>query len=760
MRYLTADNGPLPYFPARLGWPVQGKSKGGSEDVRVSPRQYEAWRESFAVEPQSWQERSETAAFAELRRGGAGPQVILGEPGAGKTRLLEEWASRWWTDGCSSVAFGMRLAVLIPLRLVAVSNGMVTPYRSGDDGEGALADGLWRLAGSPAGSPISGRFALPQRRGQARLFSPVWLLDGLDELPCEFPLADWLRAFAMLPGDVVITCRTAVWQAERSLAGATGSWHVETVMPLRSAIDRAAFLRPGLGIEADRLAAQLSRHAALSPLASNPLLLDLAALLWREDPGLLPASRVEFYRRAVAVLWKRKVPVALRDRTGDRDRVLEILAVRMGLKPEAGKQTLVDTAYEVAHADAATLLDGLRATGLLRFDDGRETVSFLHLSFQEYYLSAALMRGGVLTPVEQHWEDPRYEEVLALLLARLTADGHPDEATRGLAWLIKRSWHYSKKRQLRCRAGRSPLRVALHLLARSGLPIETQRQLRLRLDEEVGQGTLRALAAAADPSMPAAMLERLAGDPDAGVRQSAAQNSSLPVAALERLAGDPDTGMRRRLAQNPSLPAAALGRLAGDPDEWVRRFATLNPSLPAAALERLAGDPDAGVRQGVVGNPSLPAAALERLVDDPDAWVRREAAGNRSLPAAALERLARDPDAGVRRSAVGNPSLPAAALERLAGDSDVGVRQSAAGNPSMPVAALERLAGDCKRWVREAAAGNPSMPAAALERLAAHPDTVVRRSAALNPNMLFESLPTKRPVLWRLWRWLQRIRGL
>ena len=759
MRDHTAVNDPSPYFPARLGRPVQGRSKGDREDGRVSPGRYEAWRESFAVEPQFWQERSESEAFAELRRGGTGLQVILGEPGAGKTRLLEEWASRWWTEGCSSVAFGTRMAVLIPLRLVALSNGTVTPYPSDDDGEGGLADRLWRLAVSPPGPPGTGRSALPKRCGQARLFRPVWLLDGLDELPPEFPLADWLRAFAMLPGDVVTTCRTAVWQTERSLGGKE-SWRVETVMPLGSEADRAAFLRPGLGIEADILAGELSRHPALSPLSGNPLLLDLTALLWHEDPVLLPASRGEFYRRAVAVLWKRKVPVSIRDRTGDRDRVLEMLAGRMGLKPEASKRALEDAASEVAHADAATLLDGLRASGLLRIDDRRETVSFLHLTFQEYYLSATLLRNGVSAAVERHWEDPRYDEVLALLLARLTAGGRPDEAREGLARLIKRSRVYSKRRHLRHRARRSPLRVALHLIARSGLPIETQRQLWIPFEEEVGAGTQRALAAAADPSMPAAVLERLAGDPEVVVRQQVAGNPSLPAAALEWLAGDPDDGVRGWAVRNKSMPAAALERLASDPDAGVRQQVAGNPSLPAAALERLAGDPDNWVRRWAVQNKSMPAAVLERLAGDLDAEMRRGAAKSPSTPAAALERLAGDPDVGVRQLVAGNLSLPVAALERLAGDPDDGVRGWAGRNPSMPAAVLERLAGDPEVVVRQLVAQNPSMPSTKLERLAGDPEVVVRQQAAQNLNMLLESLPGRRSAYWHVWWWLHRKRKL
>lgn len=723
MRVNPDDTGSLPYFPARLGTPAP-REKPGQEDGRITPGHYDAWRESFAVDIQSWSERPEVGAFAELRRGATGFQVILGEPGAGKTRLLEEWYGRWWEEAPRLATFGMRVPALVRLRRLEAPDAGLS--------NAAFADRLWALAELEAG-------ALPRdqadlyRPERARLFRPVWLLDGLDELSPAAPLSDWLRAFATLPGEAVATCRTAVWQDGRAASSGTRPLRVETIMPLRTDADRAVFLRPALGDDADRLAALLGRHAPLSLLAGNPLLLDLAAMLWRENPGLLPASRAEFYRCAVAALWQRRAPEALRDRTGDRDCVLERLAAQMGLKAEIRKRVLENCAREVSPTGPDELIKGLRTCGLL-VDGRHELVSFPHLTFQEYFLSASLAEAGAVAAVERYWYDPRYEEVLALLLAQLVADDRAEEAAAALSWLVRRSAELAVDAGERHRIGRSPLRVALHLASRSGLTAAALRDGWRALDAGVGRASLRVHAVARDQHTPAAVLERLGRDLDDEVRWLVALNPSTPVAVLERLAGDTDMRVRQAVLRHPSTPAATLERLTGDPNVLIQRTVIRYSSGPAEVLEWPAVDPDGEVRLAAAENPSTSPETLERLAGDPVDWVRRAVAWNRSTPPAALERLVGDSKNMVRRKAALNPSTPTAVLERLAGDSKDIVRQAAAENPSMLAAALERLANDPIDEVRQAVARNPSTPVAVLERLAGDPNETVRREAAYNPS--------------------------
>ena len=97
--------------------------------------------------------------------------LVLGEPGAGKSSLLAHWHATW-------------LAALPPPRL-GLPVPVLVPLRQGE--AGALAgrpeedaDRLWESRGARDhdGTPAGACYGL-----LPRLFWPVWLLDGLDELP-------------------------------------------------------------------------------------------------------------------------------------------------------------------------------------------------------------------------------------------------------------------------------------------------------------------------------------------------------------------------------------------------------------------------------------------------------------------------------------------------------------------------------------------------------------------------------------------------
>ena len=90
------------------------------------------------------------------------------------------------------------------------------------------------------------------------------------------------------------------------------------------------------------------------------------------------------------------------------------------------------------------------------------------------------------------------------------------------------------------------------------------------------------------------------------------------------IAEHPD--MRFWVAQNKTVPAAVLELLSEDPDAGVRGMVARKRRAGPAVLDRLAADPDDGVRAAVAGNPRTPAAVLERLRDDPVAQVAGVAA--------------------------------------------------------------------------------------------------------------------------------------
>ncbi|TWB33099.1 NACHT domain-containing protein [Nitrospirillum pindoramense] len=702
-----------PYFPARLGMLVQ-RGRFSWEDEHIQPPRYEAWRETFVPGPDAWKELPEAAALQELLRVEDGLTVILGEPGAGKSRLLEHWAEQVRPEAPGYGALG---PLLLPLRrLCDLPPRLDRPDpRDPSLRGGGLADVLWAL-GEP-GVPGEGRF-----------FRPLWLLDGLDELPDGQPLADWLMRFHTLPGAVAVTCRTAVWQGGGGELAQRASGAVQTLMPLRSQAERSAYLAPTLGrTEAAILAAALDCHSALTPLAGTPLLLTLAAELWREDKTPLPTSRAAFYRRVVGNLWKRRLPKeGQRYRTRERDRVLERLAATMDLAPEVDMGVLEDCVAAVCRTERDEIMERLRASGLLVVDDRRERVSFLHLTFQEYYLAETLAQKGALAAVRDRWQDPRYREVLALLLTR----SQPEETSDAVQWLVKQGEGHKADPSVLHGIGHSPLRTALHLVARSGLSPEALGAGWRALQDAVGTSSCRTLVVASDKQMPPLLLERLAAGPDFDVRRLVSSNPSTPPQALERLAFTPECDVRREVASNPSTPPQALERLAFTPECDVRREVASNPSTPPQALERLATDPDQTTRCRVGCNPSASVEILECLAADLDVLIRSSAAENLSATPQLLERLSADPEGLVRERVACNPSTPLHILERLAADPDSNVWERIFGHPSLTPQLLERLATHPDNIGRSSEARIPLTRVQHLERMATHPDNIGRSIVA------------------------------
>ena len=120
-----------------------------------------------------------------------GVHLILGEPGSGKSTLLEEWHTRW-LHTLGPPRLGARVPVFIRLRDVSTDDLAGTPD--------SMADRLWSGFGTVATAPFLRNGPWGAVYGELSLFSPVWLLDGLDEAPA--PLSDqsfWQR-LAALPG--------------------------------------------------------------------------------------------------------------------------------------------------------------------------------------------------------------------------------------------------------------------------------------------------------------------------------------------------------------------------------------------------------------------------------------------------------------------------------------------------------------------------------------------------------------------------------
>jgi hypothetical protein len=747
-------------------------------------RRYEAWQEGVRSR-REYEPHPEARVFERFRQAASGGRsrlwVVLGEPGAGKTRLLEAWFGRW-AGQAGPVRLGMAVPVLVRLR-------NVTPEQIALPAE-ALADRLWAL-GVPERARLDDAAADIYRPEAARLFRPVWLLDGLDEFPDALDASLFAR-LADLPGTKLLTCRSAVFQPHRAVAAPYQEQGAEyEILPLPAA-QWGAFLRERLGdaARADALAHVIGRNAQLRELAGNPLMLDLIAQVCGDpDNGLtLPASRTAFYEMAVERWWSRRLPeqnqVILR---AWRDPVLRALARLLALdRVETGLSDL--TAAIAAEKAPVAIEVALQESGLLVIDRGLGRIRFPHLTFQEYFLAQALAPAGVSAAVTEHWHDQRYEETLALLLSlHAGSAGGTKEVATALQALVAwgRETHRRDPKVL-WHIGRSPLRVALHLLRRAGVvaiseelvPLDSaplSLLLALASDKNIPSELLRALADAPDsvgwnahntismlgPShvalgriwdeevssyvdasdaMPPGTLAALARDPSIDVRARAAGNPATPPDSLAVLARDPDEDVRWIVAGNPATPAKILAALAHDSDELVRGCIAERPATPPEILASLAHDSDEAVRCYIAANPATPPDSLTVLARDPDSLVREHAASNPAMPPAILAALARGPDKNGRLGAARNLATPLDSLAALAHDSDeLEPIEEFIIDLSFPVRGTSGFGyvSPC-RDVLVAVAHNPSTTPEILAALIKEPDSLVFEAAASNVAILLE----------------------
>lgn len=355
--------------------------------------------------------------------------LILGEPGAGKSRLLEAWFRRW-ASKLPSTDYGLTVPILVPLRYVEL--------KFIEDDSDDLADYLWKL-GMDARALVSSPFSdTIYQESKARIYWPVWFLDGLDELPSSMMEERFYQKLTNLPGVKVVTCRTAIYESLRTEVDRYKTMEYE-LLGLK-VHEQQAFLKEVFGgdsLAAELLQRKIQKNAQVRLLASNPLMLSLIAKVGARVG--LPASRAEFYRAAVREMWHRKLSTESRaaDLIGQRDALLTQLAQSMGLDQiEAPYSLLSQTASSIAPHEHEILSNCVKKAGLLRVDLHREKFSFLHLTFQEFYFACALSQQGLQIALEKFWDDVRYEETLGLLISLLYQKNRLDDIDQAIRWLV------------------------------------------------------------------------------------------------------------------------------------------------------------------------------------------------------------------------------------------------------------------------------------------------------------------------------------
>jgi hypothetical protein len=545
------------YYPLTLGIRRSKPASAGEGDKQVLPPRpaYDAWREGVHRLEHQYEEHPEGRVLQAVRQATQTQSrlwIILGEPGAGKSALLEQWFTCWAAE-LAAPRLGMAVPVLVHLGDLKDEDAELESEQ--------LAKRLWQL-GRDSRALLQG-MATGVYRDWGEWCHPVWFLDGLDEVPEPLLSVRFYQKLTNLPGPKVLTCRTAVYESLHRDVGLYKEKEYE-LLGLKPR-EQEAFLEQALSDarRAKVLHHKLRDHPQLRFLAPNPLMLTLIA----EVSGRiqLPATHAEFCQEAISEMWDRRMKEhypALRFETGKRDRILTELVRKMGVRISAPLAWLEEAAGSASLIKALSQEGG----GLLQINR-REQFSFLHLTFQEFYLARALQMDGLPHTLVQRWDDARYEETLALLIAQLFHEGQYEPIEAGICKLVK--WAEETHREdphILWQKRRSPLRVVLHLLHRAGVTLDKLPQINaliggittppgplLKLAKAlIGRDPLLELAIANDTKAPSELLARLAQDEDRYVRWSVAQNPSTPPESLARLAQDKDRHVRWDVAQNPS----------------------------------------------------------------------------------------------------------------------------------------------------------------------------------------------------------------
>lgn len=101
---------------------------------------------------------------------------------------------------------------------------------------------------------------------------------------------------------------------------------------------------------------------------------------------------------------------------------------------------------------------------------------------------------------------------------------------------------------------------------------------------------------------------------------------------LETLASDTSAEVREAVADNPRTTANALNALASDSVPAVRMAAASNTNISIESLKILVRDSINYVRWSVAHNEKTPAEILEVLIKDPDRHISDEAKKNPNAP--------------------------------------------------------------------------------------------------------------------------------
>lgn len=612
-----------------------------------------------------------------------GIHPIIGEPGGGKSTLLGTWAHLLKEMSTSTKQY---VPLFVPLREVDTSciegyfkkkNFDVLPYLNSD---------------------------------YDKTVQPVWLFDGLDELPKDYK-EDWLDEIAKRNSQpCLLTCRTALWDSyyEKMFSEAhylLGINQQEQKKFLQALGDewRSNRLR---GFEeadetwVDELHSELQKQSNLRQISGSPLLLTLIARTNKPNAIALPAKRVDFYRKAFKEL--------LEQRDGTEKSIFTFITPLSKLAHEVSKDELTAEFSEMLYEKhTAELIKDDRTTlknsNILKFSDDYNC-QWLHQTFQEWLFAEFLHKDkeyGLLEATKQYWKDPNYHEVIALLWGLSSQI----EQTRTAEYLVEEGCKVCNKN---ARRGRSGLKTLFNLIRRSGE--DKNIEVNKILLNNTKTSLYRREAVATSDVTPEILFAELAKDDNGDVRANVAENANTAPETLANLAKDSNPYVLMEVSKNVNSTQEILRQIDKD-DEYFRTLLLGTSSLSLSPeTEAL-----------------LVAHTLDTTSED-------------SYDTKALVALAKEYWELVRLDVdiAANQNTSPKTLSKLAQDKDIEISTLVAKNLNLLPAVLESLAKDKSAIVQLRVAENMNTLPKTLEKLARNDDRAIRKGVAKNPNSCFE----------------------
>ncbi len=412
--------------PMRYDLPLDLKRQlqaAGQLEADLSPEALEHYRHEYFQRPA----RKVLEAVADSQRA-----VILGDPGSGKSSLLQYLALEW-VEGKTE-----NLPLLIELR------------------EFALNPAANFLEFLHRGRGVDWQFDQQQLHQHLLEFPTLVMFDGLDEVfdraTQSTIIDDIIRFSQQYPSaQILVTSRIIGYNPERLEHSGFRHFTLQSLdtNEIHEFIDRWYDLSMGSDPDKVRLKQRLKNaiknSKAIANLADNPLLLTMMAILNRRQE--LPRDRTDLYDQASRVLlyhWdvehkRLQIPI---DAIGRREKqgILRLIAYEMQAGEDGLKGNLIsaerltriltdylrDQGFSEPREKANLLIQQLRERNFILCYRGADTYGFMHRTFLEYFCAVELVhrfeKQRTITFEQlrdevfgQHWQDENWHEVLRLI---------------------------------------------------------------------------------------------------------------------------------------------------------------------------------------------------------------------------------------------------------------------------------------------------------------------------------------------------------